>query len=552
MQTQYLVLAILYFLLCFGLSLIFKKANVQSLKAWIPFYNFFVWTKLIEKPWWWFLLLLIPGVNFLMLAVYAVKTARSFGKNSFVEHAIASLLPYVYLIYIGSSKDYLFVGPPDESKEKRSMLQEWGDAIVFAVVAASVLRTFFLEAFTIPTSSLEKTLMVGDYLFVSKVSYGAKVPNTPLSFPFAHHTLPGTENTKSYLDWITFPYMRLPGLGHVKNNDLVVFNYPDGDTVAQNAQDQSYYQLCRDYGRDRVWKNADINQMTGKPIFGKVVARPPDKRENYIKRCIAIAGDTILIRNRNLFINGKRSYESEHMQYSYIVKAPMGLNPEVLKQKLDITDQIQLVSENGDYVVMLPNDKVERMKQFSGVQSVIPYIEDSGEYNPRVFPHSPNYKWNADFFGPLVVPKKGMTVTLDTTNIKLYDRIIEVYEHNKLQINNGKIFINDIETNQYTFKLDHYFMMGDNRHNSADSRFWGFVPEDHIVGKAVFVWMSLKEGGQSFLKRFRVERLFTFVSDDGLSRSYFIHFLILMGGIWGYNRFVKKKKVDDKQTASKK
>ncbi len=413
--------------------------------------------------------------------------------------------------------------------KKKGVAREWFDAIVFAVVAATIIRAFFLEAFTIPTSSEEKTLMIGDFLFVSKSSYGARLPMTPIAFPFAHHTMP-VIGGKAYIEWPKIPYYRLPGFGKIQNYDAVVFNYPDGDTVALNAQDQSYYQLCRDYGRDNVWKDDQMNPQTGQSYFGKVVARPVDKRENYIKRCVAIAGDTILIRHKDVFINSKPSLNVGTIQYNYLVRTDGSQINQNILEKFDITEQVRQ-APNGDYEVFIPNNKLEDFKQISIIKSVKPLVEDSGVYSSRIFPHSKSYAWNVDNFGPLVIPKEGMTVAIDTTNIVLYDRIIGVYEHNDLKVQEGKVFINGKEAHSYTFKMNYYWMMGDNRHNSADSRYWGFVPQDHIVGKAVFVWMSLKEN-TDISHKFRWNRFFTFVHPYGLSRSYLIPFLIILASIF--------------------
>ncbi len=427
-----------------------------------------------------------------------------------------------------------------QNDKKRGAAREWFDAIVFAVVAATIIRAFFLEAFTIPTSSEEKTLMIGDFLFVSKSSYGARLPMTPIAFPFAHHTMP-LVGGKAYVEWPRIPYYRLPGFGKIQNYDAVVFNYPDGDTVALNAQDQSYYQMCRDYGRETVYRDDQMNPQTGVSYFGKVVARPVDKRENYIKRCVAIAGDTLFINHKDVFINGKPALNTGTIQYNYLVRTDgSGINQNI-HEKFDITEPVRQ-TQNGDYELFLPNNKVDEFKQLSMVKSMKILVEDSGIYSARIFPHSKNYAWNVDNFGPLVIPKEGTTVSIDTATIVLYERIIGVYEHNDLKVHDGKVFINGKESHAYTFKMNYFWMMGDNRHNSADSRYWGFVPQDHIVGKAVFVWMSLKEN-TDISHKFRWNRFFTFVHPYGLSRSYLIPFLIIIASVWvGLFLYGRRKK----------
>lgn len=571
MSSSFLLLLLFSVTTVVGLWKLFAIAGEQSWKAFVPGYNFIVWLKVIKKPWWWIFLIITPGVNFLMFAIMSLLMAKSFNKRSFSDKTIAFLAGFIYLPYIAFQKDAKYVGPEDTSKLAPSILREWTEAIVFAVVAATVIRTFFFEAFTIPTSSLEKSMMVGDYLFVSKVSYGAKIPNTPLSFPFAHHTLPFTENTKSYVEWFKLPYFRLPGFGNVKNNDIVVFNYPDGDTVALNAQDQSYYQLCREFGWSSVNDPSAVNPYSGRS-YGNIVARPPDKRENYVKRCVAIAGDTLTIKNRELFLNGKLAYVAPTMQYTYKVRTDGTNLYAKLIEKFDVTDPIRTEQDSlgGYYIINLPNNKVEEFKKLSNIKSVEPVVESAGEYNARIFPHRPSYAWNNDNFGPLFIPKAGSTVTIDTTSIALYDRIIKNYEGNDLEVKDGKVFINGHEAHSYTFKMNYYFMMGDNRHNSADSRYWGFVPEDHIVGKPVFVWMSVKEDNKNttdtrqpsgFMKKLKTSlfedparraRFFTFVTGDGLSRSYLMHFLVIVIGIWGFSYFNGKRNKKNGAKPSKK
>lgn len=580
MDTSYLLLVIFSITTMIGLWKLFPLAGEQDWKAFVPFYNFIVWLKVIKKPWWWIFLIITPGVNFLMIAIMYLLTAKAFNKRSFQEKTMAFLLGFIYLPYIGFQKETAYVGPEDLSKKKPSIAREWTEAIVFAVVAATVIRTFFFEAFTIPTSSLEKSMMVGDYLFVSKISYGAKIPNTPLSFPFAHHTLPFTQSTKSYLEWFKLPYFRLPGFGSVKNNDIVVFNYPDGDTVALGAQDQSYYQLVRDNGWSTVNNPNNIDPNSRNP-FGKVTARPPDKRENYVKRCIAIAGDKLEIKDAEVYINDKHIETPEHAQHYYYVKTKGQLFGSVeddgyqrsLKMNDKLLDKLDIyVTEAGikniahdttEYILNMPVSTVEKVRSIPGVISIEKQITEKGLYEKRVFPHNPSFSWNNDNFGPFTIPKKDVTVNIDTTNIALYNRVIINYEGNKMLIKGDKIFINGQETKTYTFKMDYYFMMGDNRQNSADSRFWGVVPQDHIVGKPVFVWMSIKDpkynpisGNVGLIKsitagsktgKFRWERFFCFVTEDGLSKSYLVHFIVIMLSISGFFYFKRKREAKIKK-----
>mgnify|MGYP001265135011 CR=1 FL=1 len=339
-----------------------------------------------------------------------------------------------------------------KEKKKKSEIRNWFDAILFAVIAATILRTFLIEAYTIPTSSMEKSLLVGDFLFVSKVSYGPRVPNTPVAFPLVHHTLPGT-NIKAFSDIIQWPYYRMKGLGQIERNDCVVFNYPTDDI--------------------------------------QYPERPVDKKENYIKRCVGLPGDILEIKESELYVNGKPQAKTEMMrtQFSYHVKTDrVGLNPKILL-KHNITEG-GLVSANGDYILHLNDDNKPIVENFANVKSVKRILEPSGKRDAQVFPHAYNYDWNIDNIGPLSIPAKGTTIELNTENLGIYERIIKVYEQNYLKVIENDIYINGKLTTNYTFKMDYYWMMGDNRHNSLDSRFWGFVPEDHVVGKALFIWMS--------------------------------------------------------------
>jgi signal peptidase I len=409
-------------------------------------------------------------------------------------------LGIIFDLYITKKVHWAFWKEKNPPNGKQTKLVEWVDAIIFAVIAASFIRLFFFEAYVIPTSSMEKSLLVGDYLFVSKVAYGPKMPNTPLSFPFVHQSMPMTNHqVNSYVEWIKKPYKRIAGLGTIKNNDVVVFNFPEGDTVALNVPNQNYYELCRLYGRDRVL--ADRN------TFGKIVSRPVDKRENYIKRCIGIPGDVIEIVNGEVSINGKPQGDIKRKQYNYIVTTDGSLiNPKVL-DKLGISNDDREMYPGGRYLFPLTQTQLENIKALKNIVAVERYVVPAGLYEEAIFPHVQSLGWNVDNFGPLKIPKKGETVTITLENLPIYNRIIDVYEENDLEVRDSIIYINGKQAAEYTFKMDYYWMMGDNRHKSADSRYWGFVPEDHVVGKASIIWLSMDKD-KPFPKKIRGKRMF--------------------------------------------
>ena len=483
-MNLYLFFTLIFFVLTIaGLWGIFEKSGYKGWMSIVPFYNFYIWLKVIRKPLWWYIFLLIPFINVFVILLMIVEICKCFKKYGLGPQALGVLFPFAYLPYLGFSKNETYLDPAKRPVIKKTVTREWVDAIIFAVIAASIIRIFLIEAYTIPTSSMEKTLLVGDYLFVSKVNFGPRVPNTPLSFPFVHHTLPLFESAKSYLEWIHLPYYRFPGLQQIKNMDVVVFNYPDGDTLSTKYQSNaSYYQLIRQAGRDAVWNN--------KSEYGDIIARPVDKRENFIKRCIGIPGDVIQIVNRKVYINAKEEKNPGKRQFKYLVHTDGTSINERNFEKLNITESYQ-TDNNGNYELTLSDEALEGLRQFSNVKMIEPEVHAAGIRDPDIFPFDTNYKWNVDNFGPLTIPKKGVTVNIDKNNICFYRRIIGVFEENKLTEKDGKIFINGKECSSYTFKMNYYWMMGDNRHNSADSRYWGFVPEDHIVGKAVFVWLSM-------------------------------------------------------------
>ena len=411
-------------------------------------------------------------------------------------------LGVIFDIYITEKVHWAFWKKKNPPDGKQTKVVEWIDAIIFAVIAASFIRMFFIEAYTIPTSSMEKSLLVGDYLFVSKTAYGPKTPNTPLSFPFVHNTMPLMKNKKSYVEWIKKPYHRMAGFGKIKNDDVVVFHFPEGDTVALNLQNQSYYQLVRSYTRERVWSDPRN--------FGEIVARPVDKRENYIKRCVAIPGDEIKMERGQLFVNGNAQQKFPGMQYDYVVRTNgSSINPKAL-DRLNIANDDRGIQSSEQYIFPLTEENAVKLKEFANVTAVEKITEEPGNWERAIFPSDERFPWNVDNFGPIVIPQKGQTVQLTVDNLPLYTRIIDVYENNDLEVKGNQIYINGAEASAYTFKMDYYWMMGDNRHNSADSRYWGFVPEDHVVGKAKFIWLSLDKD-KGFPTNIRLRRMFSVI-----------------------------------------
>ena len=328
-------------------------------------------------------------------------------------------LAVIFDMYITKKVHWSFWKKKNAPDGKQTKVVEWVDAIIFAVIAATFIRMFFIEAYTIPTSSMEKSMLIGDYLFVSKTSYGPKLPNTPLSFPFVHHTMPLSKTKKSYVEWIKKPYKRIAGFGNVKNNDVVVFNFPEGDTVAVNVQNQSYYQLIRSYGRERVWQE--------KETFGDIIARPVDKRENYIKRCVGIPGDVLEYKNGQLFVNGKEQQHFAGMQYDNIVTTDgTGINKRMLDQMKIAEDDRHMVS-NSQYYFPLTKENEDKMKAMKNVTSIQRTLVPAANWDRNIFPFSSKYQWNVDNFGPLEIPKKGQTVKLNMDNLPLYERIIDLY-----------------------------------------------------------------------------------------------------------------------------
>ena len=495
----YNILLILYFVGClFGLWFVFKKAGEKPWKALIPIYNIVVWIKICDKSWKWYIYFLIPAVNIFTFLLMVVETAKVFHRYSFWEQTLAVIFPWCYLPILGLSK-MQYYDPRNEEPHKVSDLRDWMDAIVFALVAAVIIRGKMIEFYNIPSSSMEKSLLTGDYLLVSKMAYGPRMAMTPLSVPLVHNVMPLSGGQReSYLKWIKRPYHRYPGLGKVERMDAVVFNYPDGDTVCTAWQsNKSYHDLVREMGRETVL-NARRLPVGGQMVENHIRVRPVDKRENFVKRCVGLPGEDLEIVNQKVFINGKEIPQPVESQETYDVTFTPGLNVRKILDNLGVSHEdyeealgIMMFEGTTNYRVPLTEQMALELKARPDVIDVVPVdmSNEAGEF--ALFPHAEGYNWSIDNFGPVHIPAKGETLNLTLENLPLYKRVIEVFEGNSLEVRGGKIYINGEETTTYTCKMDYYWMMGDNRHNSADSRYWGFVPEDHIVGKASLVVFSV-------------------------------------------------------------
>ena len=452
--------------------------------------------------------------------------------RQWIKFASAAFLCILFTIWSGAWWILLFIfffgdlyitkyvpwGAWKQSKNKTlRTIAEWVDAILFALVAVYLINIFFFQNYKIPSSSLEKSLLVGDFLFVSKLSYGPRQPMTPLSFPLAQHTLPFFD-TKSYFEWPQWEYKRLKGFGDVQLHDIVVFNFPVGDTVPERVSNPDYYSLVHDYGRERLWNEPQR--------FGKIVYRPVDRRENYVKRAIGLPGDSLQIINGDVYRNGKKEAEIPGLQFNYLVETSSPISDKAFETLNVSKDDRMLLNNqsNGlavlnylgyspeasgmyNYVYRLPltESALAKIKGFPSKISII--REPANLFSSKVFPLSLENDWTRDNYGPIWIPQKGATITIDTDNLPLYEQIIRNYERNVLVVDGNRIYINGSQATEYTFKMDYYWMMGDNRHNSADSRYWGFVPEDHVVGKPIFVWLSWDKD-KSIFSAIRWERIF--------------------------------------------
>ena len=530
---------------------LYVKAGHKSWSAFIPVYNAIKLMQIINRPWWWTILLFVPIVNLIMFPVVWVETARSFGKNSLSDTFLAVITLGFYSYYINYVLDVKHIENRD--LHPKSALGDWVSSILFAIVAATIVHTYFMQPFTIPTSSLEKTLLVGDFLFVSKIHYGPRIPMTTIAAPMVHDTIP-VAKVKSYLSWPELPYLRLPGFQKIKRNEIVVFNWPVDTMLDMRHTDKFYY-------------------------------KPIDKRTNYVKRCVGIPGDTLSIKHGYVYINGKQNIlpDRARLQFFYTIETKSGINQnflntygiteytgvyslptkiwedtrvqdyfannnislqEVSKDSLNVELSGNLTQEAYTKLkfnpsvklnVNLTDDLAEKMKKDPNVVSIKKY--ESTNRDLGIFPMNKSYNWNNDNFGPLYIPEKDKTINLTLENLPLYKRIITVYEGHTIKIENQQILIDNQPTTTYTFAQDYYWMMGDNRHNSQDSRVWGFVPFNHVVGKPVFVWMSWDSNNNP-----RWERWFTTVKGSGKPVSYLIPFLIVLAGWFGFNKWRKHKK----------
>lgn len=501
---------------------LYIKAGRRAWEAFVPVYNGIILLKIINRPWWWIILLFLPIVNLIMLPVVWVETARSFGKNTTLDTVLAVVTLGFYNCYLNYIADVNYI-------EDRSLLPntsggDWLSSILFAIVAATIVHTYFMQPFTIPSSSLEKSLLVGDFLFVSKFHFGARVPMTTVGAPMVHDTIP-VLNKKSYLfndhfeerktSWknkLQLPYLRFPGFEKIDRNEIVVFNQP-----ADTLKDMNVFKPDRNY------------------------YKPIDKKTNLVKRCVGVAGDSLEVRDGYVYINGKKNElpDRAHLQFSYLVQPKTNtFNPNFIKDRYDITDGFGIMnSQNTYYFSAISDEALSRFKNHPNVASITPNKQEKGVRDSDIFPHDPNYNWNVDFFGPLYIPEEGKTIDINLEVLPIYKRVITEYEGNTLQVKGNQILINGEVTDTYTFKQNYYWMMGDNRHNSIDARRWGFVPFNHVIGKPVFIWMSW-DG----IKNPRWERFFTTVSGSGKATSFLIPFLVLLFGWMGFNKWRGRKK----------
>ena len=500
----FLIVQVIHFL---GTWKLYEAAGRKKWEAAIPVYNSIVLMKIIGRPTWWTLLLFIPIINLIMFPVIWVETLRSFGKRTNLDTFLGVASLGLYIFYLNYTQELKYVS--NRSLHPENKTADTVSSLLFAIIVATFVHTYFLQPFTIPTASLEKSLLIGDFLFVSKVNYGARIPMTTVALPMVHDSIPLAKR-KSYLDYPQLPYFRLPAFESIKRTDIVVFNWP-ADTV-------HYFGDTKTIG----------------------LRKPIDKKSNYVKRCVGISGDNLSIKDGIVSINGVVLVLPERAkpQFSYTVTTDgSSFDPTYLLKELNITDGVYQTAQSTFLFRALTEESAGRLKNNPIVKSIVRNI--ATEPDPSVFPQ--NNKWNVDNYGPIYIPQKGKKVALTTETLPFYKKIIGEYEENDLKVTGNEIRINGQIAKDYTFKQNYYWMMGDNRHNSEDSRYWGFVPENHIVGKPVFIWMSWDTNGKGFGK-IRWERLFTTVGGDGQPQSYFKFFLLALAAYFVGEYFWKRRK----------
>ena len=517
METSGWLLLIVFAQVLHGISTwkLYVKAGRKAWEAFVPVYNGIVLMKIINRPKYWILLLFIPVINLFLFPIIWIETLRTFGKKSTLDMLLGVFTLGFYVAYVNYTQEVIYHEKRDLKAPNKTM--DTIGSLSFAIVVATLVHTYFIQPFTIPTSSLEKSLLVGDFLFVSKFNYGARTPMTPIAAPMVHDTLPLIK-VKSYAEKPQLPYFRFPALQKIERNDIVVFNWP-ADTL--------YH----------MYKAAD-----------KRYDKPIDKKTNYVKRCTAIPGDKIELKGGVVYINGKESILPERAkpQYSYKVAwdGKTQVNLDYIKQELHITDAFGQIANDTLLFSALPQESADRIKNIPGITKIERIIHK--EADPAIFPGSKN--WNVDNLGPIYIPEAGKTVSLTKETLPFYKKIISEYEGKELIVTGNEIRIDGKVANSYTFEQDYYWMMGDNRHNSLDSRYWGFVPADHIVGKPIFIWMSI-DGINDGIKNWSIrwDRLFTTVSGTGQPQSYFKYFLFALAGYFAFDYFRNKKKKKDKE-----
>lgn len=500
----FLVIQVIHFL---GTWKLYVKSGRKAWEAIIPIYNAVVLMKIINRPTWWIILLFIPIINLLMFPVIWIETIRSFGKYKSIDSILVVLTLGLYIYYLNYIEKVNYI--EDRSLKSRTELGEWVSSIVFAIIAATIVHTYFMQPYTIPTSSLEKSLLIGDFLFVSKFHYGARTPMTVVAAPMVHDSLPLTK-LRSYLKKPQLPYFRIPGFETIKRNEIVVFNWPT-DTV----------RFFRDQSNIHAYK-------------------PIDKKSNYVKRCVGIAGDSLEIKDGYIFINGEKTVLPDRAKTQYMHKVVTN-GQQLSGATLNRYNVTEGHFQGDFYMLNLTDENAAKLKNNPIVSSITKLIEPKGNYSKSIFPHNEQYAWSVDNFGPIYIPEAGKTVALNTQSLPFYKRIIEEYEQNNLTISGDEIFINGKLATNYTFKQNYYWMMGDNRHNSEDARYWGYVPFDHVVGKPVFIWFSWDSNAEGIGNKIRWKRVFTTVHGSGEPVSYLYYFLGALVLWFGYSSYRKRK-----------